>query len=328
MKIAVIGAGAWGTALASLFARSSEVTLYSGNHDLVHSIEQRRENRRYLPGVVLSDSVQITDSLVDALRAVSGVVLAVPTRGLRRTIKACQELHGDSAPYLVTCKGFEVGSGLLPFQVIQEVFPKARYAILSGPSFAKDVGFGKPTIVSLASSEESSAAVFSGLLLRGGMRTYFNQDLIGVSMGGAGKNVIAIAAGMSDALGSGASALAGLVTRGLSEISRVGVALGGKPQTFMGLSGMGDLALTCFSDLSRNRRLGQALGEGKSVAEAETALGQVAEGIHAANEIKALAIRLEVEVPITTAVTRVLSNEISPDEAAKELFARIPRSEI
>jgi glycerol-3-phosphate dehydrogenase (NAD(P)+) len=147
-------------------------------------------------------------------------------------------------------------------------------------------------------------------------------------MGGAGKNVIAIAAGMSDALGLGASALAGLVTRGLNEISRVGIALGAKPQTFMGLSGMGDLALTCFSDLSRNRRLGQALGEGKSVGEAENALGQVAEGIHAANEIKELAKRLEVEVPITTAVTRVLSNEISPDEVAKELFARIPKSEI
>lgn len=328
MKIAVIGAGAWGTALASSFARSSEVSLYSGNGNLVKSIERGRENQRYLPGVLLPNSVQITDSLVDALRAVAGIVLAVPTKGLRRTIEACKELHGDQVPYLVTCKGFEVGSGLLPFQVVQEVSPKVRFAILSGPSFAKDVGECKPTIVSLASSEQSSAEVFSDSLLKGDIRTYFNHDLIGVSMGGAGKNVIAIAAGMSDALGLGASALAGLVTRGLNEISRVGIALGAKPQTFMGLSGMGDLALTCFSDLSRNRRLGQALGEGKSVGEAENALGQVAEGIHAANEINALAKRLEVEVPITTAVTRVLSNEISPDDVAKELFARIPKSEI
>ena len=328
MKIAVIGAGAWGTALAASFGRSSEVALFSSNSELVLRIKQGRENQRYLPGVTLPDSVQVTDSLVEALGAVSGIVLAVPTRGLRSTIKACQEFHDDLIPYLLTCKGFEVGSGLLPFQVVDEVLPAARYGILSGPSFARDVGERKPTIVSLASLEESSVDLFSDLLLRGDIRTYFNHDLIGVSVGGAGKNVIAIAAGISDALGLGASALAGLVTRGLSEISKVGVALGAKPQTFMGLSGMGDLALTCFSDLSRNRRLGYALGEGKSVGEAEKALGQVAEGIHAANEIKALAARLEVEVPITSAVTRILSDEISPYDVAKELFARAPKSEL
>ncbi|MDC1311848.1 NAD(P)-dependent glycerol-3-phosphate dehydrogenase [Burkholderiales bacterium] len=328
MKIAIIGAGAWGTALAASFGRSSEVALFSANSELVLSIKQERENKRYLPGVMLPDSVQVTESLVDALRPVSGIVLAVPTRGLRSAIKACQEQNWDQAPYLVTCKGFEVGSGLLPFQVVEEMSPKVQYGILSGPSFAKDVGARKPTIVSLASPEESSVGLFSDLLLRGDIRTYFNNDLIGVSVGGAGKNVIAIAAGMSDALGLGASALAGLVTRGLSEISKVGIALGAKPQTFMGLSGMGDLALTCFSDLSRNRRLGYALGRGKSVEEAEKALGQVAEGIHAAHEIKSLAARFEVDVPITSAITRILSDQISPNDVAKELFARAPKSEI
>lgn len=328
MKIAVIGAGSWGTALATSFGRSSEVNLYSTNDELVLRLQQARENQRYLPGVELPDSVQITDSLVDALDGASGIVIAVPTRGLRSIIKACQEFHGEKTPYLITCKGFEVGSGLLPFQIIEELSPKARYAILSGPSFAKDVGERKPTMVSLASSEESSSEVFSSLLLRGDVRTYYNRDLIGVSVGGAGKNVIAIAAGISEALGFGASALAGLVTRGLSEISKVGVALGAEPQTFMGLSGMGDLALTCFSDLSRNRRLGYALGLGKSLLEAEKTLGQVAEGINAAKEIKALANGQKVEVPITTAVTRILSGDISPYDVAKELFARSPKSEI
>ncbi len=327
MKIAVIGAGAWGTALAVSIGRSSLVSLYGANAELVGSMKQHRENQRYLPGVSLSECVQVTNILESALDGATGIVMAVPTKGLRQSVKECQSIVGDGIPYLITCKGFEVDTGLLPFQVVEDVARKARYAILSGPSFARDVGEQKSTVVSLASRDSSTSDVFSGVLLQGGVRTYFNDDVIGVSVGGAVKNVIAIAAGMGDALGIGASALAGLVTRGLSEVCRLGIALGAKPETFMGLSGMGDLALTCFSDLSRNRRLGYALGLGKSLREAEKALGQVAEGVHAANEVMLLARRLKVEMPITVAVTRVLSAEISPRDAAAELFARAPKSE-
>ncbi|MDA0237258.1 MAG: NAD(P)-dependent glycerol-3-phosphate dehydrogenase [Proteobacteria bacterium] len=328
MKIAVIGAGAWGTALAVSIGRSSLVSLYSANADLVDSMNQYRENQRYLPRVSLSQRVQVTNALEAALDGASGIVMAVPTVGLRQSVIECHSIVGDGIPYLITCKGFEVDTGLLPFQVIEDVAPKARYAVLSGPSFARDVGEQKSTVVSLASADSSTSDVFSKVLLQGGIRTYFNQDVIGVSVGGAVKNVIAIAAGMGDALGIGASALAGLVTRGLSEVCRLGIALGAKPETFMGLSGMGDLALTCFSDLSRNRRLGYALGLGKSLREAEKALGQVAEGVHAANEVMLLARRLKVEMPITVSVTRVLSGAISPRDAAKELFARSPKSEL
>ena len=328
MKIAVIGAGAWGTALAVSIGRSSLVSLYGANAELVGSINQHKENQRYLPGVSLSERVQVTDALESALNGASGIVVAVPTKGLRQSVMRCHSICGDRIPYLITCKGFEVETGLLPFQVVEDVAPSARYAILSGPSFARDVGEQKSTVVSLASADSSTSDIFSEVLLLGGIRTYFNYDVIGVSVGGAVKNVIAIAAGMGDALEIGASALAGLVTRGLSEACRLGTALGAKPETFMGLSGMGDLALTCFSDLSRNRRLGYALGLGKSLRDAEGALGQVAEGVHAANEVMLLARRLKVEMPITVAVTRVLSGEISPRDAAKELFSRAPKSEV
>lgn len=328
VKFAVIGGGAWGTALAVAMARSSPVSLYSANSDLVSSIEIHRENRRYLPGVALQEEIQVTTSLRSALDGADGVVMAVPTKGLRRTIEECESVLKASSAYLITCKGFESRSGSLPFQILESIVPKASYAVLSGPSFAKDVGEKKPTLVSLAAGDRSVSDTFADALFEGGVRTYFNHDVIGVSVGGATKNVIAIAAGMGSALGIGASAVAALVTRGLSEISRLGVALGAERETFMGLSGMGDLSLTCFSDLSRNRRLGHSLGSGCSLFEAEEALGQVAEGVNAANEVKILADRLGVEMPISVAVSKVLTAEISPDEAARQLYARTLRSEV
>ena len=327
MRLAVLGAGAWGSALSFALGQSSEVRLLARNLDLRSQLELTGENKRYLPGIRLPDSVRLAETLQDALADADAIVLAVPVKGVRETIECCMACLPELPPILVTCKGFERSTRLLPWQVVRDVMPGSKCAILSGPSFARDLGEGRPVLASLAVTDNCSPSIFSDVLAAAGIRTYLTDDLIGVSIGGATKNVVAIAAGMSDAQGFGASALAGLVTRGLSEISRLGCALGARSETFMGLSGLGDLSLTCFSDLSRNRRLGFSIGSGNSLELASRELGQVAEGVNTAYEVQSIAREMNIDMPITEAVCNVLSENLDVKRAADQLFSRNLRDE-
>ena len=301
MKLAVIGAGAWGTALAVTLSANYPVALWCRSAASASDLRRDRENRRYLPEVHLGQSVEIVDDIETALKSADLALFAVPTVGLREALRAARDLL-DDAGCIWACKGFETGTGKLPHQVAsEELLPATRCGVLSGPSFAADVAKGLPTAVTLAAPDEEFAVHTAKRLHTGRFRVYSSTDLVGVEVGGAVKNVIAIAAGICDGLQLGDSARAALVTRGLAEITRLGVQLGGRIETFMGLSGLGDLTLTCAGGLSRNRRVGLALAAGKRLSEILSELGHVAEGVYTAGEVLRLADELGVEMPITEA---------------------------
>jgi len=327
MKLAVIGAGAWGTALAVTLSANYPVSLWCRSATSADALRRDHENRRYLPGVSLGPSVDVVAEIEAALQSTELALFAVPTAGLRDALRAARDLLGDSG-CVWACKGFETGSGKLPHEVAaEELLPATRRGALSGPSFAADVARGLPTAVTLAAPDEEFAVSAAKHLHTGRFRVYSSTDLVGVEVGGAVKNVIAIAAGICDGLQLGDSARAALVTRGLAEITRLGVQLGGRIETFMGLSGLGDLTLTCAGGLSRNRRVGLALASGKRLSEILSELGHVAEGVHSAGEVLRLANRLGVEMPITEAVAGVLSESISPLAAVEALLSRDPKPE-
>lgn len=329
-KIAVLGAGAWGTALAVSFAERHPVALWGRETDLLGEMAQSRENARFLPGVTLPAGVTPHVALEAALAGADIVVVATPVAGLRPTTARLGEYfaaHG-ARPVVWVCKGFEAGTGLLPHQVVGETLgANAPCAVLSGPSFADEVGRGLPTAVALASADDALSARLARELHGSRFRIYANGDMVGVEVGGAVKNVLAIATGISDGLRLGHNARAALVTRGLAEITRLGQALGAQRDTFMGLAGMGDVLLTCTGDLSRNRRVGLALGAGKSLEVILAELGHVAEGVLTAAEVARTARRLGVDMPITFAVDAVLRGELSPAAAAETLLARDPKPE-
>jgi len=291
------------------------------------TLRRDNENRRYLPGVRLGPSVTVVSEIEAALESANLALFVVPTAGLREALRAARDLLGESG-CVWACKGFEKGSGKLPHEIAsEELLPTTRRGVLSGPSFAADVARGLPTAVTLAGPQERFAVSTAKHLHTGRFRVYSSTDLTGVEVGGAVKNVIAIAAGICDGLRLGDSARAALVTRGLAEITRLGVQLGGRIETFMGLSGLGDLTLTCTGDLSRNRRVGLALASGKRLAEVLSELGHVAEGVHTAAEVLRLANDLGVEMPITEAVAGVLNESISPAAAVDALLSRDPKPE-
>ncbi|MDP2133459.1 MAG: NAD(P)H-dependent glycerol-3-phosphate dehydrogenase [Sulfuritalea sp.] len=326
MRIAVLGAGAWGTALAIAFAARHDTTLWARDAARVEDMARQRENARYLPGCPFADSLQLTADLMGALVGADLAILAAPLAGLRplleqlKASKACQ-------PFLWVCKGLEAGSGLLPHQVVAEVMGDVACGVLTGPSFALEVARGLPTAITLASSDAAFADATAQRLHGGNLRIYANHDLIGAEVGGAVKNVLAIATGICDGLGLGLNARAALITRGLAEITRFGEALGAKRETFMGLAGMGDLILTCTGELSRNRRVGLLLAEGRALDEISGELGHVAEGVPAAREVNRRAGELGVEMPITRAVAAVLDGRITPRAAVEQLMARDPKHE-
>lgn len=327
MKLAVIGAGAWGTALAVTLSSNYPVALCCRSAGSAATLRRDNENRRYLPGVRLGPSVTVVSEIEAALESANLALFVVPTAGLREALRAARDLLGESG-CVWACKGFEKGGGKLPHEIAsEELLPKTRRGVLSGPSFAADVARGLPTAVTLAGPEERFAVSTAKHLHTGRFRVYSSTDLTGVEVGGAVKNVIAIAAGICDGLRLGDSARAALVTRGLAEITRLGVQLGGRIETFMGLSGLGDLTLTCTGDLSRNRRVGLALASGKRLAEVLSELGHVAEGVHTAAEVLRLANDLGVEMPITEAVAGVLNESISPAAAVDALLSRDPKPE-
>lgn len=326
MKIAVLAAGAWGTALALAFAARHPVTLWAREADLVEEMQARRENLRFLPGFPFPDALEITGDLQAAVQQAGLILVATPIAGLRPTVKALAA-QGVRLPLLWVCKGFEAGSGKLPHQVVQEEMPGVPCGVLSGPSFAQEVAGGQPTAITLAAKDADFARAMAQELHGGHLRIYASDDLVGAEVGGAVKNILAIATGVCDGLQLGLNARAALVTRGLAEIARLGVALGARKETFMGLAGVGDLILTCTGDLSRNRRVGLGLAAGKSLEQVLADLGHVAEGVPTALEVDRLAARLGVDMPITAAVAAVLQGRVAVRDVVEQLLARDPRDE-
>lgn len=327
MKITVLGAGAWGTALAIAFAGKHAVTLWTREAEVAEDLRSTRENRRFFPGYRLPDSVEVATDFASAVAPAELLLIATPTAGLRPTLEALRDL-GVVRPLVWVCKGFEAGTGRLPHQVVAEVLGKGILSgVLSGPSFAEEVAAGQPTAVALAANSVDFSRLAARELHTPRLRIYANDDLVGVEVGGAVKNVLAIAAGVCDGLGLGYNARAALLTRGLAEIARLGEALGAERETFMGLAGMGDLILTCTGDLSRNRRVGLALAEGKSLPQILEELGHVAEGVYTAREVARLAAELDVDMPISLAVAAVLDGRCTASEAVELLMARDPRVE-
>ena len=322
MKIAVLGAGAWGTALAIHLADQPGLSLWTRSPSHAAAMEREGANSRYLPGKALPEGVAVSAQLEEATYKADYLVAAVPSAGFRDLLRHLRAL-GSTAPLVWLCKGFEAGTMKLPHQVLAEEWPDGHpAAVLSGPSFAQEVAAGQPAALTLASTESGLARRASQDLSRARLRLYSSTDVVGVEVGGAVKNVMAIAAGISDGLGFGLNARAALLTRGLAEITRLGLNLGGRQETFMGLSGMGDLILTCTGDLSRNRQVGLRLAQGESLEGILRGLGHVAEGVTTAREVARLARQRGVEMPITEAVRAILDQEIPPKEAVAALLNR------
>jgi glycerol-3-phosphate dehydrogenase (NAD(P)+) len=326
MRIAVLGAGAWGTAIAISLAPRHEVTLWARNAQLCDAIRSGRSNARYLPGFALPKEVRLEATLPQAVAGAALVLVAVTSNGLRETLAGLKAAH-CTAPVVSLCKGFETVSALLPHEVHAEVLGTAVHGVLSGPSFAEEVARGLPTALTLASRDAGFARAAARELHSPALRVYSGGDITGVEVAGAVKNVMAIAAGISDGLALGLNARAALITRGLAEMSRLGVRLGGQVETFMGLAGVGDLVLTCTGDLSRNRRVGLRLAAGEALAAILAELGHVAEGVHTARAVMRIAEGLGVDMPITAAVCRVLDDPAAARSAVQALLKREPRAE-
>jgi glycerol-3-phosphate dehydrogenase (NAD(P)+) len=327
VKIAILGAGAWGSALAvSLAASGHAVALWARNPADCEAIARTRGSRS-LPEVPIPEAVRVESVLGAALDGCDLVIVATATAGLRATAAAVGD-HLAAPKLLWACKGFEQGTRALPHEIVAAVLPAARLAgALSGPSFALEVARGQPTAIVLASRDGDFAATTAAQINSARLRIYSSADLVGVELGGAVKNVIAIAAGIADGLSLGRNARAALVTRGLAEIVRLGVAMGGQPETFMGLAGLGDLVLTCTGDLSRNRDVGLRLARGQRLDDILRELGHVAEGVQSATSVRHIARERRVEMPITEAVCGVLFEGRAPSEAVRQLLARDPRPE-
>jgi glycerol-3-phosphate dehydrogenase (NAD(P)+) len=336
MNISLLGAGAWGTALAISAARRHRVLLWTRDAQQVAQMRASRRNQRYLPELALPDTLQIVDDHGAALRHASDglLVIATPMAALREQLAALP----PGVPALWLCKGFEAGSGELGHEIARSVRPGAPAGVLSGPSFALEVARGQPTALVAASSDAALCNAAVAAFHSEALRIYASADPVGVEVGGAVKNVLAIATGLVDGLAAapgdagntprpGLNARAALITRGLAEMTRLGVALGARADTFMGLSGLGDLVLTATGELSRNRRVGLLLAEGRALPEILLQLGHVAEGVYSAPTLRARARRLGVSMPITEAVVEVLEGRTEPLRAMRQLMAREATSE-
>ena len=328
MRCAVVGAGAWGTALADLLARNSHtVTLWAREPDVVETIGARRENSRFLPGATLSEGVTATGDMRAALEGAELVVYVPPSHVLRSVVRQGASYIARSATVVVASKGIERESLGLMTDVIGDELPAHAIVALSGPSFAAEVASRQPTAVVAASAGREAAALAQSALSNGHFRVYTNDDVTGVELGGALKNVMAVATGIAEGMGLGYNARAGLITRGLAEMSRLGVALGANPSTFAGLAGMGDLVLTCTGALSRNRALGMEIGQGRSLDEALAGKDTVAEGVLTTQSARDLAAREGVDMPIVTAVARILFEKQPAGDAIADLMNRGLRPE-
>ena len=322
MRVAVLGAGAWGTAIACVLSSRHEVALWARDAQHVSRLAQTRRNERYLRGIEIPSAVTVTGDLASAISGVSLTLVATPVAGLREILQKVKP------PLVWLCKGFEQGTGALPHQIAAETLGEdARFGALSGPSFAEEVARGLPCALTLAARDGAFAREAAAIVHGGRMRVYYSADLVGVEIGGAVKNVMAIAAGISDGLGLGLNARAALITRGLAEITRLGMALGAAPETLMGLAGAGDLILTATGELSRNRKVGVELARGKALQDILKDLGHVAEGVRSAKEVFNLSRTKNIEMPVTEAVNAVLEGKLKPAAAVERLLSRDPKRE-
>ena len=329
MHIIIVGAGAWGTALAIAATRQSvSVSLHARDAAQAKAMQQQRRNERYLPGVDLPEGLTISSGSLAVLAQQAQpedlFVIATPMAGLRQVLQALVGVPGSVA---WLCKGFEAETGLMPHEVQAQVAPHLKAGALNGPSFAQEVARSQPTALVAASPHASVREALVQAFHGASLRVYANEDIVGVEVGGAVKNVLAIATGLCDGLELGLNARAALITRGLAEMTRLGVALGAKPETFMGLSGLGDLVLTATGDLSRNRKVGLLLAQGLSLEQAVTSLGHVAEGVYSARTVHQRARQLGVDMPITEAVVALLDGRLKASEAVQVLMGRGPRGE-
>jgi len=322
--IAVLGAGSWGTALAIQFARAGRpARLWGRDPEHVQTMARERVNRRYLPDAAFPASLHLTPTLEAAITAVDDVLVAVPSQGFRALLSELRPLLPASIRLCWATKGFELNTGKLPNEVAHEVLgPGRSVAVLSGPTFAREVGAGLPTAMTIASADSDHAEILAHDLSSANFRAYTSTDITGVEVGGAVKNVFAIGAGLCDGLGFGANTRIALITRGLVEMTRLGVALGSRRETFMGLAGLGDLVLTCTDDHSRNRRFGLALAQGVEVERALLGIGQVVEGYHAARALQGVAAREHVLMPIAEGIYGVLYQGLPAEQVVRGLMSR------
>jgi glycerol-3-phosphate dehydrogenase (NAD(P)+) len=329
MKVAVLGAGSWGTALASLLARNGHDTVIWGrNAEQVRSINEKHENARYLPGISLPESLKASADLAETVLNADLILVVTPSHAFKETILALAPFRKSGTGVSWATKGFEPGSGRFLHEVAEEILGSdVPLAVVTGPSFAKEVTQGLPTAVTVHSDDPEFAQTVAEALHGPTFRAYTGNDMMGAELGGAMKNVLAVATGVADGMGLGLNARAGLITRGLNEMLRLNQALGGRAETLMGLAGLGDLVLTSTGDLSRNRRLGLALGQGKSIKEAVASIGQVVESIQTCDEVMRLASRFDMDLPISDLVSRVLHQEITPQEGLQMILAREQKPE-
>jgi glycerol-3-phosphate dehydrogenase (NAD(P)+) len=327
--VAVLGAGSWGTALAIQFARSGRPTrLWGRDRARLAAMARERSNDRYLAAGSFPPALAVEPGLAEALRDACDVLVAVPSHAFRAVLEEIAPLLVPRMRLAWATKGLELPSGLLPHQIAREVLgPERAVAVLSGPTFAREVGAGLPTAMTIASSDAAFAKTLAQDLSSAQFRAYTSTDITGVEVGGAVKNVLAVGAGLSDGLGFGSNTRVALITRGLAEMMRLGVALGAQRDTFMGLAGLGDLVLTCTDDQSRNRRFGLELAAGKTASQALASIGQVVEGYPAAKAVRAVAARVHVEMPLCEGVYQVLYEGVPAREAVRALMTRPIKSE-
>ena len=326
-RVAVIGAGSWGTAVGSIVGASQPASLWARSPELAESMAQTRQNAKYLAGVPLPEGLAVTSSLAEAVDGASIVFMAVPSHGFRAVLTELRPLASEIEAVVSLAKGIEMGSNLRMSQVVAEELPGVPAGVLTGPNLAREVAEGHPAACVVALSDEDLAARVQALVHTRTFRTYMGTDVVGCEIAGATKNVMAIAAGIGDGLGLGDNTRAVLITRGLAELGRLGVALGGKVLTFGGLAGVGDLVATCASPKSRNRTVGFALGEGRSLEEIVGGMDMVAEGVKSAGPLVGLARAHGVEMPIAEQVHAIVDGRCSPAEALLNLMRRPARPE-
>ena len=325
--IAVLGPGSWGTALAVLLARNGFDVRLWGPADQLSDLARDGENRHFLPGIPLPPRLRPEPDLGLALEGVDEMLVVVPSHAFRSVTESATALIPENCSVSWATKGFDPRTGMLLSQVAAELMPGRSLGVLSGPTFAAEVARGLPTAITVASNDDAHARRLADYLHSETFRAYTSQDLAGVQVGGATKNVMAIAAGISDGLGFGANARIALMTRGLAEIRRLGLVLGGQAETFMGLAGLGDLALTCTDNQSRNRRMGLALASVRTIDEARAEIGQAVEGINTTREVQQLAVRHGIDMPITREVHRILFEGLEPRQAVRDLLRREQKAE-
>jgi glycerol-3-phosphate dehydrogenase (NAD(P)+) len=326
--LAVLGAGSWGTALAALAARNGVPTrLWGRDAQALAAMAQTRRNQRYLPDLELPAELHYESDLAAALHGAKVVLIVVPSHAFASMLDEIAPLLDADAAIAWASKGFEPGTGRFLHELVAEKLPGRPAAVVTGPSFAKEVAAGLPSAVTVHSDDEPFARELAGMLHAPNFRAYTGSDVLGAELGGAMKNVLAVATGVADGMQLGLNARAGLITRGMNEMLRLGLALGAKPETLMGLSGLGDLVLTCTGDLSRNRRLGLALGKGVALDEAVRQIGQVVESVLTADEVARLAAKHGLDLPIASGVRAVLHGEVSPVEGLRALMAREQKPE-